>query len=699
MASRESFHYNIEAPPKHPQAWCVGRDPPPAPQESGGMDAKVVAHDSGSTSTASGGAGPKDPLRPAVQASWMLSGDTATQYGKSADAPLPGLGSQPEASVGFQARVHQGTGELPGPSSTANIPVLPDIARLKDSRRDIPLTCQVLGCGQSLVGHADYYQRYRVCKPHLKGPALIVEGLPQRFCQQCGRFHPLDAFDGDKRNCRARLEQHNSRRRKVFTTTQASRRPAGKREEPLHSAGPTSGDWAGDAHLASSAPSQDVMQPHLAGLPPSLIMDLQADNLAQESMAQRQASSESALGLLERIFSEPARGPYGWRHQPQQSEDPHQGQRPMALGPAGSRDLGRGQTSNAMSNEMSQLLGLWSNAGLTSEDLGRMLSSTASRQLSASVPSTLAGALLSEPPRAPLPSVRLWPPEGGGSAGGSSHSPFQRTGPDPAGGSGYDAAGRHLVPTIPRAGFAPPHELGAGPGGPGGAGYSPLLPPVAHAGAGWSSGEGPSNPFQLAEHSGGRGVAGARPGAAPPPAERGSPGAGAGEERPPKRIALARTAAFVPTRPVTHAPALTQYQQLRARQAELAQELAANSSRQAAMAAAMLAGGELPPSPPARQRLPPPAAAAAGGQDPGTAELQALLRQVLAAAGAGGGGPQASQQLLLAALLGMQSRERGRAPLQDAGGHPDLLQMLQTTLVGGRQGPAAQDPGEGGPQA
>lgn len=68
-------------------------------------------------------------------------------------------------------------------------------------------------------------------------------------------------------------------------------------------------------------------------------------------------------GLLERIFSEPARGPYGWRHQPQQSEDPHQGQRPMALGPAGSRDLGRGQTSNAMSNEMSQLLGLWVSRG------------------------------------------------------------------------------------------------------------------------------------------------------------------------------------------------------------------------------------------------------------------------------------------------------------------------------------------------
>ena len=42
-------------------------------------------------------------------------------------------------------------------------------------------------------------QRYRICKAHLKSPALLVDGVPQRFCQQCGRFHDLGEFDGEKR--------------------------------------------------------------------------------------------------------------------------------------------------------------------------------------------------------------------------------------------------------------------------------------------------------------------------------------------------------------------------------------------------------------------------------------------------------------------------------------------------------------------
>ncbi len=42
-------------------------------------------------------------------------------------------------------------------------------------------------------------QRYRICKAHLKAPALMVDGVPQRFCQQCGRFHELSEFDGEKR--------------------------------------------------------------------------------------------------------------------------------------------------------------------------------------------------------------------------------------------------------------------------------------------------------------------------------------------------------------------------------------------------------------------------------------------------------------------------------------------------------------------
>ncbi len=44
--------------------------------------------------------------------------------------------------------------------------------------------------------------------------SIIREGKRQRFCQQCGRFHELTSFDGDKRSCRARLQRHNARRRK-----------------------------------------------------------------------------------------------------------------------------------------------------------------------------------------------------------------------------------------------------------------------------------------------------------------------------------------------------------------------------------------------------------------------------------------------------------------------------------------------------
>ncbi|KAL4540352.1 hypothetical protein Ndes2526A_g03339 [Nannochloris sp. 'desiccata'] len=98
----------------------------------------------------------------------------------------------------------------------STLPTLsPLITRRDISRRDLPLICHVVGCNLGLGPQAEYYQRYRICKEHLRSTALLVDGAPQRFCQQCGKFHDLDAFDGDKRNCRARLAQHNSRRRKA----------------------------------------------------------------------------------------------------------------------------------------------------------------------------------------------------------------------------------------------------------------------------------------------------------------------------------------------------------------------------------------------------------------------------------------------------------------------------------------------------
>jgi hypothetical protein len=52
------------------------------------------------------------------------------------------------------------------------------------------------------------------CETCLKTSSIVRDGERERFCQQCGRFHPLEDFDGDKRSCRIRLMRHNNRRRK-----------------------------------------------------------------------------------------------------------------------------------------------------------------------------------------------------------------------------------------------------------------------------------------------------------------------------------------------------------------------------------------------------------------------------------------------------------------------------------------------------
>ncbi|CAA0815992.1 Squamosa promoter-binding-like protein 3 [Striga hermonthica] len=77
-----------------------------------------------------------------------------------------------------------------------------------------PPLCVVEECGAGLEGFKKYYQRHRVCVVHSKSPVVLVDGLRQRFCQQCSRFHELSEFDSTKRSCRRRLVGHNMRRRK-----------------------------------------------------------------------------------------------------------------------------------------------------------------------------------------------------------------------------------------------------------------------------------------------------------------------------------------------------------------------------------------------------------------------------------------------------------------------------------------------------
>ncbi|KAJ8640383.1 hypothetical protein MRB53_017077 [Persea americana] len=86
-------------------------------------------------------------------------------------------------------------------------------SRLANSNGQAPL-CQVHGCNMDLSSSKDYHKKHKVCEIHCKTTRVTVNGIEQRFCQQCSRFHLLAEFDDVKRSCRKRLAGHNERRRK-----------------------------------------------------------------------------------------------------------------------------------------------------------------------------------------------------------------------------------------------------------------------------------------------------------------------------------------------------------------------------------------------------------------------------------------------------------------------------------------------------
>ncbi|XP_012080417.1 squamosa promoter-binding-like protein 6 isoform X1 [Jatropha curcas] len=83
--------------------------------------------------------------------------------------------------------------------------------------------CQVYGCNKDLSSSKEYHKRHKVCEVHSKTAKVIVNGIEQRFCQQCSRFHLLAEFDDGKRSCRKRLAGHNERRRKPQVGLHAGR--------------------------------------------------------------------------------------------------------------------------------------------------------------------------------------------------------------------------------------------------------------------------------------------------------------------------------------------------------------------------------------------------------------------------------------------------------------------------------------------
>lgn len=60
-------------------------------------------------------------------------------------------------------------------------------SRLANSNGQAPF-CQVHGCNMDLSSSKDYHKKHKVCEIHCKTARVIVNGIEQRFCQQCSRL-------------------------------------------------------------------------------------------------------------------------------------------------------------------------------------------------------------------------------------------------------------------------------------------------------------------------------------------------------------------------------------------------------------------------------------------------------------------------------------------------------------------------------
>ncbi|KAL4422543.1 hypothetical protein ABPG75_008740 [Micractinium tetrahymenae] len=143
-----------------------------------------------------------------------------------ADGPGGGAADPVAAAPAQQRPLHEG-----GP---------PSVERRKPGRPAIHSGCQV--CGASLEGMRMFHQRYHICDAHMQMEQIMWKGLPQRFCQQCGRFHELQEFEGGMRSCRKQLAKHAERRRRGRERAAAERAAAqlahGRTPSPTSASGP-----------------------------------------------------------------------------------------------------------------------------------------------------------------------------------------------------------------------------------------------------------------------------------------------------------------------------------------------------------------------------------------------------------------------------------------------------------------------------
>lgn len=174
-------------------------------------------------------------------------------------------------------------------SKSEKVPVLASLSGERTNSHGKAL-CNVENCDAVLSEERYYYQRYKICRKHLRSSKLLVDGLLQRFCQQCGRFHDLVAFDGEKRNCRFRLEKHNSRRRKMAAEFMGSAEKDDKQRKAKRMT-------KNFADLNGGFPAGHFSSAHIPGL------DHQADAQAHLKVEQQRQDFPFGLNNDQALFS------------------------------------------------------------------------------------------------------------------------------------------------------------------------------------------------------------------------------------------------------------------------------------------------------------------------------------------------------------------------------------------------------------
>ena len=111
----------------------------------------------------------------------------------------------------------------PRPGPPPHLPLFRKIFRLQEAsgngpaqsaanaKPSGPARCQADDCAADLLRCSVWHQRNRICEGHARALTLLKGGRALRFCQQCARAHPLEAFEKGRRSCRVQLAKHAAR--------------------------------------------------------------------------------------------------------------------------------------------------------------------------------------------------------------------------------------------------------------------------------------------------------------------------------------------------------------------------------------------------------------------------------------------------------------------------------------------------------